>query len=115
MPGGIAHAFNGSAQQAQAFVELGLRLGFGLGAQGLDSLDQGLLFLDRDHSHALVGFAHGNTTRRTAIDHQQCLASKNACQCHGRLCLSRPGAQCGQQQRYGVRAGVVQHVSISGQ
>ena len=27
--GGIAHAFNGSAQQAQAFVELGLRLGFG--------------------------------------------------------------------------------------
>jgi TatD DNase family protein len=27
--GGIAHAFNGSAQQAQAFIELGLRLGFG--------------------------------------------------------------------------------------
>lgn len=27
--GGIAHAFNGSAQQAQAFVELGFRLGFG--------------------------------------------------------------------------------------
>ncbi|WP_341892469.1 TatD family hydrolase [Variovorax sp. YR752] len=27
--GGIAHAFNGSAQQAQAFVDLGLRLGFG--------------------------------------------------------------------------------------
>ena len=27
--GGIAHAFNGSAQQAQAFVALGLRLGFG--------------------------------------------------------------------------------------
>lgn len=27
--GGIAHAFNGSAQQAQAFVGLGLRLGFG--------------------------------------------------------------------------------------
>ncbi len=26
---GIAHAFNGSAQQAQAFVELGLKLGFG--------------------------------------------------------------------------------------
>jgi TatD DNase family protein len=26
---GIAHAFNGSAQQAQAFVALGLRLGFG--------------------------------------------------------------------------------------
>ncbi len=27
--GGIAHAFNGSAQQAQAFVALGFRLGFG--------------------------------------------------------------------------------------
>ena len=27
--GGIAHAFNGSAEQAQAFVERGLRLGFG--------------------------------------------------------------------------------------
>ncbi len=26
---GIAHAFNGSAQQAQAFIELGLKLGFG--------------------------------------------------------------------------------------
>ena len=29
MPGGIAHAFNGSLQQAQAFIALGLRLGFG--------------------------------------------------------------------------------------
>ncbi|WP_293413791.1 TatD family hydrolase [Piscinibacter sp.] len=29
VPGGIAHAFNGSAQQALAFVGLGLRLGFG--------------------------------------------------------------------------------------
>lgn len=29
VPGGIAHAFNGSFQQAQAFIELGLRLGFG--------------------------------------------------------------------------------------
>lgn len=27
--GGIAHAFNGSAQQAMAFVELGFKLGFG--------------------------------------------------------------------------------------
>ncbi|WP_290905962.1 TatD family hydrolase [Aquabacterium sp.] len=27
--GGIAHAFNGSPQQAQAFVELGFKLGFG--------------------------------------------------------------------------------------
>ncbi|MFT3816434.1 MAG: TatD family hydrolase [Rubrivivax sp.] len=29
VPGGIAHAFNGSRQQAQAFVDLGFRLGFG--------------------------------------------------------------------------------------
>ena len=29
VPGGIAHAFNGSEQQAGAFVELGFRLGFG--------------------------------------------------------------------------------------
>ena len=29
VPGGIAHAFNGSLQQAQAFIGLGFRLGFG--------------------------------------------------------------------------------------
>ncbi len=29
VPGGIAHAFNGSLQQAQAFMELGFKLGFG--------------------------------------------------------------------------------------
>ncbi len=29
VPGGIAHAFNGSEQQAQAFIDLGFRLGFG--------------------------------------------------------------------------------------
>ncbi len=29
VPGGIAHAFNGSEQQAQAFIALGVRLGFG--------------------------------------------------------------------------------------
>ena len=29
LPGGIAHAFNGSDQQAQAFVHLGFKLGFG--------------------------------------------------------------------------------------
>src|SRR5256885_16487152 len=27
--GGIAHAFNGSVQQAQAFIDLGFKLGFG--------------------------------------------------------------------------------------
>lgn len=35
VPGGIAHAFNGSAQQADAFVERGFRLGFG-GAMTFD-------------------------------------------------------------------------------
>lgn len=29
VPGGIAHAFSGSAQQAQAFIDLGFKLGFG--------------------------------------------------------------------------------------
>lgn len=29
VPGGIAHAFNGSFQQAQAFIELGMKLGIG--------------------------------------------------------------------------------------
>ena len=29
MPGGIAHAFNGSRQQADEFIKLGFRLGFG--------------------------------------------------------------------------------------
>ncbi len=29
LPGGIAHAFNGSMQQAQAYIDLGFRLGFG--------------------------------------------------------------------------------------
>ena len=29
VPGGIAHAFNGSRQQAEAFIGLGFRLGFG--------------------------------------------------------------------------------------
>ncbi len=35
IPGGIAHAFNGSAQQAQAFIDLGFKLGFG-GAMTFD-------------------------------------------------------------------------------
>lgn len=29
VPGGIAHAFNGSSQQAEEFIKLGFRLGFG--------------------------------------------------------------------------------------
>jgi TatD DNase family protein len=35
VPGGIAHAFNGSAQQAQACTAMGLKLGFG-GAMTFD-------------------------------------------------------------------------------
>jgi TatD DNase family protein len=35
VPGGIAHAFNGSAAQADTFVAMGLRLGFG-GAMTFD-------------------------------------------------------------------------------
>jgi TatD DNase family protein len=35
VPGGIAHAFNGSRQQADAFVDLGFALGFG-GAMSFD-------------------------------------------------------------------------------
>ena len=35
VPGGIAHAFNGSRQQAEAFIKLGFRLGFG-GAMTFD-------------------------------------------------------------------------------
>jgi TatD DNase family protein len=35
VPGGIAHAFNGSAQQAETFLRLGCRLGFG-GAMTFD-------------------------------------------------------------------------------
>ncbi|MGZ8260337.1 MAG: TatD family hydrolase [Caldimonas sp.] len=38
VPGGFAHAFNGSEQQAAAFVELGFRLGFG----GAVTFDQAL-------------------------------------------------------------------------
>ena len=36
VPGGIVHAFNGSPQQAQAFLDLGFKLGFG-GAATFDS------------------------------------------------------------------------------
>jgi TatD DNase family protein len=39
VPGGIAHAFNGSAAQANTFVAMGLRLGFG-GAMTFDRAQQ---------------------------------------------------------------------------
>jgi TatD DNase family protein len=46
VPGGIAHAFNGSAQQALAFVGLGLRLGFG----GAATFDRALQIRDMARS-----------------------------------------------------------------
>ncbi len=57
VPGGIAHAFNGSFQQAEAFIGLGFKLGFGgvmtfsraLQIRRLASeLDQGALVLETD-------------------------------------------------------------------
>lgn len=53
VPGGIAHAFNGSAQQAQAFVELGFCLGFG-GAMTFDRALQIRRLAASLPDHALV-------------------------------------------------------------
>jgi TatD DNase family protein len=47
VPGGIVHAFNGSAQQARAFVALGFKLGFG----GAATFDRALQI--RDHARSL--------------------------------------------------------------
>lgn len=51
--GGIAHAFNGSAQQAQAFQALGFRLGFG-GAATFDAARQLRQLFSRLPPEALV-------------------------------------------------------------
>jgi len=51
--GGIAHAFNGSAQQAQAFIELGMRLGFG-GAMTFDRALQIRRLAQTVPDHAVV-------------------------------------------------------------
>jgi len=51
--GGIAHAFNGSAQQAQAFVERGFRLGFG-GAMTFERARQIRTLASTLPEHALV-------------------------------------------------------------
>jgi TatD DNase family protein len=50
---GIAHAFNGSVQQAQAFIELGLKLGFG-GALTFESARQLRLLATQLPMQALV-------------------------------------------------------------
>jgi TatD DNase family protein len=50
---GIAHAFNGSEQQAQAFVELGFRLGFG-GAMTFDRALQIRRLAQAVPEHAVV-------------------------------------------------------------
>ena len=53
VPGGIAHAFNGSAQQAQAFVALGFKLGFG-GAMTFDRALQIRRLAQGLPAHAIV-------------------------------------------------------------
>ena len=53
VPGGIAHAFNGSAQQAEAFVDLGFCLGFG-GAMTFDRALQIRRLAASLPDHALV-------------------------------------------------------------
>jgi TatD DNase family protein len=50
---GIAHAFNGSAQQAQAFIDLGLKLGFG-GAMSFEAARQIRQLATELPLHALV-------------------------------------------------------------
>jgi TatD DNase family protein len=50
---GIAHAFNGSDQQAQAFVDLGFRLGFG-GAMTFDRALQIRRLAQTVPEHAIV-------------------------------------------------------------
>jgi len=53
VPGGIAHAFNGSEQQAQAFIELGFKLGFG-GAMTFDRALQIRRLAAELPAHAIV-------------------------------------------------------------
>ena len=53
VPGGIAHAFNGSEQQADAFVERGFRLGFG-GAMTFERALNIRALASRLPEHALV-------------------------------------------------------------
>ncbi|MCL2589295.1 MAG: TatD family hydrolase [Betaproteobacteria bacterium] len=66
--GGIAHAFNGSFQQAEAFIELGFKLGFG-GAMTFDGshrirrlaaeLPLGAIVLETDAPDIPPAWAHG--------------------------------------------------------
>lgn len=53
VPGGIAHAFNGSVQQAGQFIDLGFRLGFG-GAMTFERALQIRDLATRLPAHALV-------------------------------------------------------------
>ena len=53
VPGGIAHAFNGSLQQAHALIDLGFRLGFG-GALTFDRALQLRRLATRLPAHAIV-------------------------------------------------------------
>ena len=73
--GGIAHAFNGSAQQAQAFLALGFRLGFGGAAtfdaarqlrQLFSSLPPGALVLETDAPDIPPQWLYVNAAERAA-------------------------------------------------
>lgn len=54
VPGGIAHAFNGSKQQAQAFIDLGFCLGFGGTLTYARSLQIRRLATELDVSHLVL-------------------------------------------------------------
>ena len=75
VPGGIAHAFNGSDQQAAQFVALGFRLGFG-GAMTFDralqlrhlakTLPQGAVVLETDAPDIPPHWLYRNAAERAA-------------------------------------------------
>ena len=81
VPGGIAHAFNGSRQQAEAFIELGFKLGFG-GAMTFDralqirrlaaELPETALVLETDAPDIPPHWLY-----RTAAERAQGLSSRN--------------------------------------
>ena len=79
--GGIAHAFNGSAQQAQAFVALGFRLGFG----GAATFDRALQIRELARALSLSAIVVGTDSPdipphwlyRTAAQRAEGQASRN--------------------------------------
>ena len=89
VPGGIAHAFNGSDQQARQFVDLGFCLGFG-GAMTFDRAKQIRRLAQNLPDHALVIETDAPDIPPAWINHQrndstqlpgiaQCLADLRSC------------------------------------